>query len=170
MSKKRVPYLDDKYRKDFLDSMARKLAVPESEILAVPKKPKLFLYFIPGLVAIIIGITAFILFASPRENVSSDEQIMPSKAVNPALKLSQSYQKCELGMDEYAGYLCDILVRYDSLPGKYKAEVPLIRPEQVKDTLVNLWPRLRASTKRNLLDDIPEMSEKPGIQTASLED
>lgn len=167
MGRKRVPFLDDKYKKDFLDSMARKLAVGESEILAVRKKPSLLVYSIPGLVAIVIGITAFFIFASPRQEVYRGEQIMPEKAADPAALLSQSYQKCELGLDEYAEYLCDILVNYDSLPAKYKAEVPLVRPDEIMDTLVSNWSRLRLSTKQNLRKDLPEIEERLGIQTAS---
>ncbi|MFP4013139.1 MAG: hypothetical protein ACLFVQ_03565 [Chitinispirillaceae bacterium] len=167
MGRKRVPFLDDKYKKDFVDSMARKLAVGESEILAVRKKPSLLVYSIPGLAALIIGITAFFIFASPQKEVHRGEQIMPGKAADPAALLSESYQRCELGLDEYAGYLCDILVSYDSLPAKYRTEVPLVRPDRIMDTLVSAWPRLRVATKQSLRRDLPEIEERLGTKTAS---
>ncbi len=158
MARKKVPYLDDKYRKDFIGSMAKKLAVGGNEILAVPKKPSLILFILPGLLAIGVGITTYFLFVPPKMEVYAGEKIMPLVAVNPAEMLSQSYQKCELSMDEYAGYLCGILVQYDSLPEKFRPKVPLIKPDEVIDTLKRIYPQLKAQTKSMLLEQFPDIN------------
>ncbi|MBN1760769.1 MAG: hypothetical protein JW863_20740, partial [Chitinispirillaceae bacterium] len=62
--------------------------------------------------------------------------------------------------DEYALYLKDYLIRYDSLPAVYKTERSTTPNTEIFRSLFDIWPQVSLRTRAVMLTSMPFLEDK----------
>jgi hypothetical protein len=73
----------------------------------------------------------------------------------PAKSLAKDYSTGAITTDQYARYLCDLLVNYRRLPEKYKGGTPRFARDDVFAQLARVWPELSRSTQHEIQQFLP---------------
>ncbi len=156
MQKTLFTFKYDTCRKAMIRNMSKKLAKPKMELVDAKKKKDYYLlYMLPGVFILFLGLWGLFLSLHNEQFSNSDS----SEIKNSQKRIFDSYSRCDISIDQYAGFLCDLLVRYDSLPVRFRARDGVVNTEEVLDTLAVLWPGLGSSAKRKVLADIPAMRD-----------
>ena len=151
-------------REKLVTNMARKLAVGNGvqKIAAEKRKKKLQrLTYIAAVVMAFLISGLIIYFHLPKQYKYDPEQFRISQAQrNPVNRLSADYQEKKISADEYALYLKDILIRYDSLPDAYRIDIPFIKATDVYDSLIAVWPFVNLRIRKTLQDQLPKLEHQ----------
>lgn len=149
-------------RDQVVASMAKKLADTNGSSKNQKKRwEKAFIIngVIIGLLILITG--SVFSFKSPRtfiKNIKTTQGALTSDS--PLSRLSTAYNQRHINHDQFALYLKDLLVRYDSLPQDFKTERPIIKEVQVHDELLNVWPSVSLDARLIILKELPKFAEK----------
>lgn len=81
---------------------------------------------------------------------------------NPLNRLTNALNDESVTVDQYAMFLNDLLIRYDSLPEKFKTDHPVILNEDVYRSLMGVWMKLNNQTRNKLVKNFPTL--KPRIE------
>jgi hypothetical protein len=148
-------------REKLVSSMAKKLAIGNGDkIIAASKRKKKF----QKIRYIALGVAAFSIFGCiiylhiPRQVHLTPEMIRQiQEQKNPATLLYTDLLDKNISPDQYALYLKDILVRYDSLPEKYRLDTPFIKASDVYDSLLSVWPLVNPRVRNSILNLLPDL-------------
>jgi hypothetical protein len=147
-----------------LESMAKKLAVDSTEIFKKPppvKKRYKIIYSI-GIGCIIVLVTYILFCNKPNDpHIYTINDILVTQLKdNPLTRLKDDFNKNAITAEQYAFYLRDILIRYDSLPVKYRLDRPLIRSQDVYRALADIWLLLNLRARRQLTKELPQLDDR----------
>jgi hypothetical protein len=81
---------------------------------------------------------------------------------NPLNRLTNALKDESVTVDQYAMFLNDMLLSYDSLPEKYKTDSPVILNEDVYKSIMRVWMQLNHQTRNKLIKNLPAL--KPRIE------
>jgi hypothetical protein len=81
---------------------------------------------------------------------------------SPLMRLTEALKDESVTVDQYAMFLSDLLVRYDSIPERFKTDRPVILNEEVYRSLMGVWMQLNYQTKNKLAKILPAL--KPRIE------
>lgn len=149
-------------RDQVIASMAKKLADTNGS----PKNQKKRwgkAFIINGVIfGLLILITGLVFsFKSPRASVKNIKTTHGTLSPDsPLSKLSTAYNHRHIDHDQYALYLKDLLVRYDSLPQEFKTERPIIKEIQVHNELLNIWTSVSLDVRSTIIKELPKFAEK----------
>ncbi|HLV31841.1 MAG TPA: hypothetical protein VKY57_09755 [Chitinispirillaceae bacterium] len=149
-------------REQIIASMAKKLAEnSSSEIIIKKKLSDKSIYFIAAAVLLaIVSIGTAISFNNKSTVQQSQEPEKVSRIDNPVAKLKNACDDKLINENQYAIYLKDLLIRYDSLPEKYKVTSPVISDIEVFDELSAIWPDLSYNIRLELINAIPDVEKR----------
>ncbi|HEX2958770.1 MAG TPA: hypothetical protein VHO70_18190 [Chitinispirillaceae bacterium] len=148
-------------RERLVRSMAVKLAKGKGiELIAASRRKKrsrTIIYI--SIPVILFFITGIILFVKTPGTTS-----MTIKADRPVVErisllqlLHQDLENKKITVNQYAFYLRDILIRYDSLPQHYHPDRPSVLTEDIYDSLCAVWPKIDLKIRAQLLKELPKM-------------
>ncbi len=149
-------------RERLVKAMAVKLATGNGiEVIASSRRKKrartLIYLSIPVVLFIIAAIV--IIVKSPGTaaiTVKSNHHSAPK--INLLQLLHQDLEEKKITVNQYAFYLRDILIRFDSLPMQYRPERPAIITEDIFDSLCAVWPKIDLKNRAQLMKDFPKMN------------
>ncbi|HON11309.1 MAG TPA: hypothetical protein PLE24_10615 [Chitinispirillaceae bacterium] len=75
---------------------------------------------------------------------------------NPLSRLRNDFRQNLISPDQFAIYLQDLLIRYDSLPEYYKTRRPVISVDQVYNELTQVWSLLNLHVRSSILEALPD--------------
>lgn len=148
-------------RERLVRSMAGKLATGNGiEVIAVSrrkKKARKVLYIcIP--VALFIIICIVVLVKSPGTTAITIKSGQPVvQRISLLQLLHQDLENRKLSVNQYAFYLRDILIRYDSLPSEYRPARPVVVTEDIFDSLCAIWPKIDMKSREQLFKELPKI-------------
>ncbi|MDO5575716.1 MAG: hypothetical protein Q4F84_01440 [Fibrobacter sp.] len=152
-------------REQIIASMAKKLAKKSHS--ECEKNSKNFITILTVLVLSIVIITATLCGKKNLTNEQTPNHETYSHDT-PLMRLKSAYHNKVICVNQYASYLMDMMVRYDSLPEKYKAATPIISDKDVLDELANIWPNVNSSVKMELVKTIPVVNSKIASKNAGI--
>lgn len=153
----------DTGKKDLvISSMARKLAdVSNANELKKKKKKKLknpyLVYSSIAIIVTILVIAVFIVNMSMQKQ-TADITIDSIVQKYPLRNLNDAYKNRSITADQYAIYLRDYLIKYDSLPENFKQEGSVVLSEHIYKSLIDVWMKLNLKTRASLLKDLPDLN------------
>ena len=161
LNMKKNIYLKEKHRKDVVSSMAKKLAVPDESIVYRDsgKKESGWKIILVSLFVCTVFFVMYMVFTSQKKALPAAEVVTENTPDCPILRISASYDRGEINVNEFAGYLANVLVKYDSLPKKFRVEHPVIRPDEIFGMLNNAWPRIRPDLRDSLIQNFTQLQE-----------
>jgi len=155
------------HRDALVETMKRKLASPGSaeQIITAHRRerarPVKYLYWGAALAAV----AAVLIYQAFTGQASEDmvEQTVdpaapPEKSALELMKDDLSQNK--FGPDQYAIYLKDYLIRYDSLPQAYKSARHNLTSDEIYSALLEIWPQTSPGTRSELLKKMPPLKQK----------
>jgi hypothetical protein len=148
-------------RERLVKSMAGKLATGNGlEVIAVSRRKKTarkFIYIsIPVVLFIIAGIILYV--KSPKTTsltVKSESRV--TQRVSLLMVLHRDLEDKKITVNQYAFYLRDILIRYDSLPSEYRPARPLVVTEDIYDSLCAVWSKIDQKNRAQLFKELPKI-------------
>jgi hypothetical protein len=155
-------YREEKRREErdrLVRSMAGKLATGNGiELIAAARRKKRspLLYIVGSIVFVSIGMVLF--FHTPEKikiNLNSNNSAI--KKVNMIQLMHKDLDESKISVNQYAFYLRDILVRYDSLPQNYRTDSPDVQAQDIYDSLCATWSKLSNNSKGQLLQELPKL-------------
>ena len=159
-------------RDRLVDSMAKKLAdggsVEKTIIIHRKRRIKTMKYVYIAIALSVISTSFTYLVMTGRlfpglVNTYTSEAVLPEKSALDLLNDDLEMRK--IGPDQYALYLRDFLIRYDSLPNVYKSPGSLITSDQIYRALFTIWPQVSLRTRASLVKEIPHLERKREIFT-----
>lgn len=143
-------------------SMAKKLAEQAPiEKIAKNKKKMLnrhhLIYMVTFSLLVILSIVS-ISINQTKDNSKETGKSVLEKRNSPLVLLSDALENDSINVDQYALYLKDLLIRYDSLPGKYRTDYPVIATSDIYISIVKVWMRLGIKTRISLINDLPGLN------------
>ncbi len=135
-----------------VEDMHKKLAQKKTTVLSHVKREsalrfKLFASY--TLCAVMVGIAITISILQWQRAGSTPVKIM-NKYSEPLSMLEADFQQNAISMDEYARYLAHLLVRFSSVPEKYRQGVPRLSSPEVNAKIDAVWGMLHSSTRAEL--------------------
>jgi hypothetical protein len=148
-------------RERLVRSMAGKLATGNGiEVIAVSRRKKIvrkYIYIsIPVVLFIIIGVFLFIKSSGTTEITFKSEQKVTQR-IDLLQLLHQDLENKKITVNQYAFYLRDILIRYDSLPLEYRPARPAVVTEDIYDSLCAVWPKIDQKSRAQLFKELPKI-------------
>jgi hypothetical protein len=144
-------------------SMVKKLASQPAGQDLKKKKKKIHVY-VYVIIIVVIVITVMTVCHLTNEKTENDLQKVTIATIkereNPLFLLQSAFKQDSITADQYALYLKDILIRYDSLPQKYKSPRAVILDEEVYHSMLDVWRLLSLRIKNTLLQDLPGLKNK----------
>jgi hypothetical protein len=154
-------------RDRFVDSMAKKLANAggvEKVITTYRRRriePMKYVYIAIAVSALSTTFTYLVMTGRVAPGLMENETAAPVAPVKSMLDLlNDDLAAKSVGPDQYALYLRDFLIRYDSLPERYKPSGSGLTSEQVYAAMYAVWPRVSLRTRGDLLKTIPFLAER----------
>ncbi|MBN1600943.1 MAG: hypothetical protein JW915_04995 [Chitinispirillaceae bacterium] len=148
-------------REKLVKSMASKLATGNGlEIIATArKKKKLQVVVYSASTVLLFLIIAIILYSkAPDKDLSSEKaDNSDNLKINSLGLLANDLRNKAITFNQYAFYLRDMLIRYDSLPQQYRPAMPDLRTQDVYDSLSVIWSRIDLKNRQQLLKDLPKL-------------
>jgi hypothetical protein len=150
-------------RERLVRSMAGKLATGNGiEVIAVSRRKKrtrkLIYISVPAILFVIVGIV--ISVKSPGTAAITFKSGQPvTPRVNLIQLLHQDLEIKKITVNQYAFYLRDILIRYDSLPSQYHPARPAVTTEAIYDSLCAVWSKIDLKNRAQLLKELPKIDE-----------
>lgn len=150
-------------RERLVRSMASKLATGNGiEVIASSRRKKrarTVIYLgVPVILFIIAGIV--ISVKSPGTAAIAFKSGQPSTSkVNLIQLIHQDLEIKKITVNQYAFYLRDILIRYDSLPSQYRPARPVATTENIYDSLCAVWSKIDLKNRAQLLKELPKIEE-----------
>lgn len=146
-----------KGKKDVIASMDKKLAGGRNEEMEKEYRKLLWRKKMSNttIVAGIILIAAATLAAFNWKSIKKTLHIEQSFFASPVRSLAQDYKKGAITADQYALYLCDLLVNYKRLPQEYKSGIPQFTRGDVFARLSRIWPRVTLSSRDEIQQLLP---------------
>lgn len=147
-----------------ITSMAKKLAdvstVDDLERIKKKRGKKTNrIYIIAVMVFVCLSVTIYTIEKSRREQ--KVQQISVASLANqdsPLNRLTDALKDESVSVDQYAMLLSDLLVRYDSLPERFKTNAPVILNEDVYRSLMGVWMQLNHQTRNKLAKTLPSLN------------
>lgn len=147
-----------------ITSMAKKLAdvstVDDLERIKKKRGKKTNrIYIIAVMVFVCLSVTIYTIEKSRREQ--KVQQISVASLANqdsPLNRLTDALKDESVSVDQYAMLLSDLLVRYDSLPERFKTNAPVILSEDVYRSLMGVWMQLNHQTRNKLAKTLPSLN------------
>ena len=96
--------------------------------------------------------------AAVNQNVRSSNDSTLSDS--PLSRLRNDFRQNLISPDQFAIYLQDLLIRYDSLPEYYKTRRPVISVDQVYNELTQVWPLLNLRVRSSILEALPDFKSE----------
>jgi hypothetical protein len=147
-------------RERLVKAMAVKLATGNGiEVIASSrrkKKARTIIYVsLPVLLFIIAAIVVFLKSPGTTAiSIKSDQPVTPE--ISLLQLLHQDLEEKKITVNQYAFYLRDILIRYDSLPPQYRPDRPSVNTDEIFDSLCVMWPKIDLKVRAQLLKDFPK--------------
>jgi len=142
-------------------SMAKKLAGESTiELLGKKRRKKPLLIYIIAIISLTALSLPVLIFNRSQKELKENIAPPVAKNITPLQLLTDAFNKDSISADEYALHLRDLLVRYDSLPVKYRTERPAIRSTDVYSSIVNIWTKLGNKTRIILIKDFPDLNPR----------
>lgn len=151
-------------REEVIASMADKLA--EGSAVKAKKKFHRKIHLINLVVILLSGTMVLLVSISmpkkPLQQKQSRSFLQTASAMqNPLLKLKSAFQNGAIMTDEYALYMAYLLVRYDSVPEKFRTPRPKIIREEVYAELDRIWGRISLRMRQKITDELlPQLRSK----------
>jgi hypothetical protein len=164
--------MDDKTRKKIakdkvVSSMAKKLAdvavVSEIEKSKKKRNRKPVLWYLVSILFTIVATVFCYLAILSTEKIhlkQFKEGVYALQEKKPINKLKAELNEQLISPDQFARYCKDLLIRFDSLPAKYKSEIPFVSSEEVYREIAQVWYQLRPQTRQELTKMLPQLSVK----------
>jgi hypothetical protein len=151
-----------------ITSMAKKLAdVSTVNDLERTKKKRVKktnqVYIIAVMVFVCLSVIVYAIEKTRREEKL--QQVTLASITNqdsPLRRLTEALKDESVTVDQYAMFLSDLLVRYDSIPERFKTDHPVILNEEVYSSLMGVWMQLQNQTRNKLAKILPAL--KPRIE------
>lgn len=148
-------------RERLVKAMAVKLATGKGiEVIASSRRKKrtraIMYISIPVVLFFIAGIVVFV--KSPGTTaitIKSDRPV--TQKINLLQLLYQDLEERKITVNQYAFYLRDILIRYDSLPPHYRPDRPSVATMDIYDSLCAVWPKIDLKNRAQLLKELPKI-------------
>jgi hypothetical protein len=151
-----------------INSMAKKLAdVSAVDDLERIKKKRVKktnrVYIIAVMIFVCLSVTVYTIEKTRREEKL--QQVTMVSLVNqdsPLKRLTDALKDESVTVDQYAMFLSDLLIRYDSIPERFKTDRPVILNEEVYRSLMGVWMQLQHQTRNKLAKNLPAL--RPRIE------
>lgn len=148
-------------RDQVVASMARKLADSgNGDFVVTSQKPSLKKVFvILSIILLVFASLTGVFFTRTSSATLSGKSQKTEVMVqnNPLHKLREAFRDQRISADQYALYLEDLLIRYDSLPQQYKVSRPMVKGDEVFHEYRDIWPKLSLRTRAKLVKDLPNL-------------
>lgn len=145
-----------------ISSMARKLAdVSNANDLKKKRKKKLTKpYLIYSSIAVIVTVLTIAVFFVNTSTQKQTANITIDSIVQkyPLQNLNDAYKNGSITADQYAIYLRDYLIKYDSLPENFKQEGSVVLSDHIYKALIDVWMKLNLRTRASLIKDLPDLN------------
>lgn len=155
------------HRDAIVDTMTRKLASSGSveQIITAHRRertrPVKYLYMGAALAAMAALLIYQAFTGQAREDLIEQTAALAAPPPKSTLELmKEDLLQNRFGPDQYAHYLKDYLVRYDSLPAPYKSARHNITSDEIYTALLEIWPQTSPGTRSELLKKIPRLKQK----------
>ncbi len=150
-------------KKDLIiSSMARKLAdVSNANDLKKKRKNKSNKpYLIYSSIAVIVTVLTIAFFIVNMSTQKQTATITIDSIVQkyPLQNLNNAYKNKSITVDQYAIYLRDYLINYDSLPEKFKQDGSVVLSDHIYKALIDVWMKLSSRTRASLIKDLPDLN------------
>ena len=131
-----------------------------SQIITAHRKrqlrPATYIYILIGTSIISTAFTTLIVTGKIDTGFITRNTMVSSAPIKNTIDfLNEDFAGKRISADEYALFIKDYLIRYDSLPARYKAERITLTSEQVYHTLHDIWPQVSLRTRSRLLVTMP---------------
>jgi hypothetical protein len=157
-------YREEKRREErdrLVRSMAGKLATGNGIelIAAARRKKKLPTYlYITASIALFVITGLVLFFHAPEEiELKLNESTSEVKKVTMIQLMHKDLDERKITVNQYAFYLRDILVRYDSLPQNYRANICVEQTQDIYDSICATWSKISNNSKGQLLKELPKL-------------
>ncbi|NLP01082.1 MAG: hypothetical protein GX089_01165 [Fibrobacter sp.] len=140
-------------------SMSKKLANTKGVNAANRSRKIRTTLIIIALIGSVLILLAGILFTN-KKGVAFNQNIRSgydsTLSDNPLSRLRNDFRQNLISPDQFAIYLQDLLIRYDSLPEYYKTRRPVISVDQVYNELTQVWSLLNLHVRSSILEALPD--------------
>ncbi len=154
-------------REKFIDSMAKKLAdggsVEKTIILHRRRHIRTanYIYLAVALSVISTGITYLLMTGRIGAGLTgNDSGLQTTFAKNTIDLLNDDLASGKISTDQYAIYLMNFLIRYDSLPDIYKPGKTFVTSDQVYRALFAVWPKISPQIRTFIMKEMPFLERK----------
>jgi hypothetical protein len=151
-------------RQKVVDSMAKKFADHGSvEQIIIRHRKKLLrssktLYIIIAATVVSMILTGLFTVGIIQPPVQTKENGPVVMKVRNSLDiLLEDLDAKKISPDEFVLYCKDYLIRYDSLPDRYKTPFSITSSSEVYGVIVDVWPKLSLRTRQVMLKNLPRI-------------
>jgi hypothetical protein len=155
-------------RDKLVDTMAKKLAdggnVEKTIVVHRKRRIKTLRYIYLTISISVVSMSITWLVASGNLHIpgvaikEAPADIAPVK--RPVDLLMEDLNEDKIGPDQFARYVQYYLIRYDSLPGRYKVPGAISSSDVYIDALYQIWPRVSLRTRAQLQSAMPFLEKK----------
>ena len=124
-------------------------------------KPATYIYILIGLSVVTTGLTTLIMTGNISPALigkAAQAPVVPQKNSIDLLRDDLNLNK--IGPDDFALYLKDYLIRYDSLPDTYKTARSSTTNTEIYQALFDIWPQVSLRTRANMLTMMPYLEKQ----------
>jgi hypothetical protein len=154
-------------RDKLVDSMAKKLADGNgvAKVITTHRKRRLqtmkYVYIALALSVVSTTITYFVMTGKIAPGLTGANEVVVAVPEKTSLDLlNDDLTAKKIGPDQYALFIRDYLIRYDSLPAVYQVPFSGLTSGEVYRALYNIWPKLSLRTRSDLLREMPFLANK----------
>jgi hypothetical protein len=105
--------------------------------------------------------TTLIMTGKIAPGILNPEQGAPAAPIKSTLDLlNDDFTEQKISADQYALFIKDYLIRYDSLPAHYKTSRITINSTEMYAALLTMWPRVNLRTRSDILKIMPFLEQK----------
>lgn len=154
-------------RDKLVDSMTNKLANGSNvkKVISTHRKRRIetmkYVYIAIALSVVSTGMTYLVMTGKVAPGLTGANETIVAAPVKTTLDLLNDDLSMEkIRADQYALYLRDYLIRYDSLPDVYKSPFSGLTSGEAYRALYMIWPKLSLRTRSDLLKSMPFLTGK----------
>jgi hypothetical protein len=150
-------------RDQVIAAMANKLAVGNSQVNIKPNfkpvlKSRKVVIAVAGFLCTVLLLGTLLSLDNADKKVRDKEKSSQRDVIsvlNPLIKLKAAYVEKEISAELYACYLRDLIVRYDSIPDKFRLSRPIINQKEVYSELSVVWELISPGLRMTINKDLP---------------
>ena len=153
-------------RDKVVDSIAKKFANHNNveQIISTHRKKQIkpikYVYILIGLSVISTSLTSLVMTGKIAPGLTGGKRnVAATVQLNSVDLLKKDLNEDKIGPDQFALYLKDYLIRYDSLPDHYKTSSSTTTSSDIYRALYAIWPQVNLRTRALVIKALPRLEK-----------